>query len=233
MFRRSGGFTAYFVDGKIPAADSSDFAAALAAQRFRSIETASSEESSIGWVSPGDPTGDSFEVEDLVHDDAVWLRVRVDKKKLPAIWVSIHRTEAERSRGKPMSARERKELRQELEQRLLPRILPSVQLVDALWHPDRKLLLLFATSTAMREEFQKLFIRSFGVPLSEAEPRALAAQSGISREALRYLDEVSPVRWPRQGEDEPTARRPLAAATSRDDGDDDDISDELVELGNG
>ncbi len=226
MFRRSGGTTAYFVEGKTPATDSPSFAAALTAQRFRSIETASSEEMSIGWVSPGDPTGESFLVEDMALDDAVWLRVRVDRKKLPTVWVGIHRTEAERSRGRALSARERKELRVELEQRLLPRILPSVQLVDALWHPGRKLLLLFATSNALREEFQKLFVRSFGVQLVEAGPRELAERSGIARDAVLYLNEVAPVRWPRIGEDQGAL-----AGSDGDDGANDDSGavDELAE----
>ncbi len=228
MFRRSGGFNAYFVDGKVPAADSPEFAAALATQRFRTIETAASEETSIGWVSPGDPTGNSFEAEDLILDDAVWLRFRADKKKLPPIWVTIHRNEAERSRGKPMSARERKELRVELERQLLPRLLPGVQLIDALWHPDRRLVLLFATGNSMAEEFKKLFVKTFGAQLIEAGPEALAERSGLSREALAYLPEVSPVRWPRQG-DEPV-RAPAPALTHEapedeaNDGDGDDAS---------
>ena len=223
MFRRSGGFTAYFVDGKVPEPGSPAFLDALSGNRFRSIESAASEEHSLGWVSPGDPTGDSFEAEDIDVDGALWLRVRMDKKKLPPIWVTIHRTEAERSRGKPMSARERKELRVDLEQRLLPRILPSVQLVDVLWDPKHQTVLLFTTSQSVREEFQKLFVRTFAAMLTEADPRELAKATGIDRDALAYLEEVAPVRWPRQGEGKPVAmtRRDVAP----EDADVDDVEE--------
>lgn len=201
MFRRSGGFVAFHVEGKTPRPDQEAFAEALSLQRFRSIETAASEERSIGWVSPADPTGDSFAQEDLDLDGAVWLRIRIDKKKLPTIWLKIHRAEAERSRGTPMSARERKELRVDLERRLLPRILPSVQLVDVLWSVEKDLILLFATSSSMREEFHKLFLRTFGARLIDSDPHSLAVHAGISREAVAYLDEVAPVRWPRSKEE--------------------------------
>lgn len=194
---------AFFVEGKVPSPDAESFAAALAAQRFRTIESAASEETSIGWVSPGDPTGDSFDREDFDVENAIWLRVRIDKKKLPTVWLQIHRTEAERSRGKPMSARERKELRVDLERRLLPRILPSVQLIDVLWEPQRKLVFLFGSSNSLREEFQKLFVQTFAAILVEAGPHVLAHHAGLSREALSYLEEVAPVRWPRSSSERP------------------------------
>ena len=135
MFRRSGSLVAFYVDGKMPAVQSEAFLEALANERFRTIEDAASEEQSIGWVSPGDPTGQTFELDEMDLDQGLWLRFRVDKKKLPAIWLSIHRSEAERSAGRKLSARERKDLKEDLMQRMLPRILPSVGLVDVLFAP--------------------------------------------------------------------------------------------------
>ncbi|MCA8944089.1 MAG: recombination-associated protein RdgC [Planctomycetes bacterium] len=200
LFKRSGSVVTYFVDGKIPAITSDDFTAALANHRFRTIETAANEESSIGWVSAGDPTGDSFEVEDLDLDLGVWLRVRVDKKKLPAAWLQIHRATAERSAGRPLSVRERRELKEDLCERLLPRTLPSVQFIDALWLPKQSRVLLFSTSKSVREEFEKLFFKTFAVALEPVDPRSLAEHLGLGREALAYLDEVAPVNWPSRGD---------------------------------
>ena len=36
----------------------------------------------------GDPTGDSFDVEDMDGGHAVWLQMRLDKKALPQKWVA-------------------------------------------------------------------------------------------------------------------------------------------------
>lgn len=200
MFRRSGSAVVYFVEGKLPAPGSEELGAALATQRFRTIETAASEEVSLGWVTAGDPTGDSFDAEDLELDPGQWLRVRIDKKKLPTAWLAIHRSVAERSAGRPLSARERRDLKEDLCEQLLPRTLPSVQFLDALWLPKSQRILLFTTSTGACEEFEKLFFRTFAVTLVRATPHALAIRAGLGREQTSYLDEVSPIAWPRDGE---------------------------------
>lgn len=197
MFRRSGSFTAFHVEGKVPDPRSPSFVEALASQRFRTIEHAASEEASTGWVSPGDPTGDTYALEDMDLDAGIWLRVRFDQKKLPSIWVTIHRTEAERSAGRKLSARERKDLKEDLASKLLPRILPSVRLVDVLYDKKRQLVLLFGTSNAVREEFVKLFFRTFATTLVPADAYELAARAGLDRDTRAYLDEVAPVRWMR------------------------------------
>jgi hypothetical protein len=199
MFRRSGSFTAFYVDGKIPEPGSEAFVEALRNHRFRTIENAASEEASVGWVTAGDPTGDTFEAEHMDLDRAMWLRVRFDKKKLPPIWVQIHRNEAERSAGRKLSAKERKDLKEDLQSKLLPRILPSVALVDVLYEPRGGLLLLFGTSKAVREDFVKLFFRTFAVNLVVADAYESAARAGLGRDAQAYLEEVAPVRWLRDG----------------------------------
>jgi hypothetical protein len=91
MFRSTGSVSCFMVEGRVPDPASSEFAAALAGKRFNSIETAASEQVSMGWVTPCDPTGDSFEPADMDGEHARWLRVRIDKKSLPPAWVTIHR----------------------------------------------------------------------------------------------------------------------------------------------
>ncbi len=199
MFRRSGSVVTWFVDGQVPDPRSDSFVEALRNHRFRTIENAASEESSAGWVSSGDPTGATFEAEDLDLDHAAWLRMRMDQKKLPATWVAIHRAEAERSAGRKLSTRERRDLKQSLMDSLLPRVLPSVRLIDALYAPASGIVMLFGTAKSVREEFHKLFFRTFAVNLVEADAYGLATRVGLDRDALSYLDEVSPVPWPRDG----------------------------------
>ena len=199
MFRRSGSVVVWFVDGKMPDPQGETFLDALRNHRFRGIEHAASEEVSVGWVSPGDPTGETIDRDHLDLDGALWLRMRLDHKKLPATWVMIHRAEAERSAGRRLNAGERRELKHSLMDSLLPRVLPSVRLIDALWAPASGVVMLFGTAKGVREEFHKLFARTFAVNLVEADAHGLAARSGLGRDALAYLDEVSPVPWPREG----------------------------------
>ncbi|MBL8727037.1 MAG: recombination-associated protein RdgC [Planctomycetes bacterium] len=208
--RKSGGVVVYYWDGDLPAPADAAFAQALAGRRFRTIEHATSEEVSVGWVTPADPTGDSFDAEDLEGGAGTWLRFRIDKKVLPKKWLQIHRDAAEKSRGKKLSARERRELKDDLSDKLLPRVLPTIQLVDALLFHDRRTLLLFATSKGAREAFAKLFFESFALPLDRANPLRCGLRAALGREADAALERLVPVRWPR-GDDAPQPPRRRAA----------------------
>lgn len=201
--RRGGGVIAFFWQGKLPDSQQDPFAEALADRRFRTIENAASEETSIGWVTALDPTGDSFAAQDMDGGPAVWLRMRIDTKKMPTKWLQIHRTSAEKAAGRKLSARERRELKDDLMDKLLPRVLPTINFVDALLYEDRKTLLLLSTSKSASEHFHKLFFETFHIPLERCNPLTLGTQTGIDSDAIRRLEQLDPIRWPQQ---QPTRR---------------------------
>jgi hypothetical protein len=207
--RRSGGVVAFFYEGKLPETDAPAFADALAQRRFRTIENAASEEVSFGWVTPADPTGDSFAPEDLDGGHGTWLRFRIDKKSMPMKWLQIHRDATEKARGKKLSARERRELKDDLMEQLLPRVLPTITLVDALVFREQRTVLLFATSKTARETFTKLFFETFQVPLDRADPLQCGRRAGLPEEETRQLERIDPMRWP------DTARERAAAPAPR------------------
>jgi len=186
----------YFWQGKIVDPRDDEFAEHLSLQRFRTIENAASEEVSVGWVTPADPTGDNFSPEDLDGGIGTWLRFRIDKKSMPMKWLQIHRDAAEKARGKKLSAKERRELKDDLMDQLLPRVLPTITLVDALLFEERKTVLLFATSKSAKEAFTKLFFESFSIQLEPADPLVSGMRSDLSDEEKRALERVNPIRWP-------------------------------------
>ncbi len=195
--RRTGSFVALSWSGQIPDPHDEAFAEALAQRRFRTIENAASEEVSIGWVTPADPTGDSFALEDMDGGPATWLRIRIDAKVLPKKWVAMHIDAAEKSRGKKLSARERRELKDDLAEKLLPRVLPATSTVDALLFHDRRLVLLFSTAKSAREAFTKLFHEALGVALSLSLVGPLAMGNQVADDAGRAaLERLEPTRWP-------------------------------------
>lgn len=209
----------FFWQGKLPDPRDDAFAEALAQRRFRTIETAASEEVSVGWVTPADPTGDSFAKEDLDGGTGTWLRCRIDKKTLPTKWLWIHRAAAEKARGKRLSARERRELKDDLQEQLLPRVLPTIQLIDAVLFHERRLVLLFATSKSAREAFGKLFFETFAVPLEAGDPLRTGLGLGLDAEQQRALAEAEPIRWPDTARPERRASGVPARAAARSDGD--------------
>ena len=186
--RRGGSVVALTYQGKIAhPSDHEAFSAALAARRFRTIENAASEEVSVGWCTPDDPTGDSFLAEHMDAGPATWLRMRVDSKKLPAEWLAVHRAAAEKAKGRPLNARERRELKDDLTEKLLPRVLPKMGFVDALLFPDRKQVLLLSSSKSARETFGKLWFETFGVPLDVVGPQQMGGTAA---------EKLEPTRWP-------------------------------------
>ncbi|HEX6812111.1 MAG TPA: recombination-associated protein RdgC [Planctomycetota bacterium] len=193
--RRSGGVVAFHWQGKLRDPAHEAFAEALEKRRFRTIENAASEEVSIGWVTPRDPTGDSFALEDLDGGTGTWLRVRIDKKVLPKKWLQIHRDAAEKARGKKLSARERRELKDDLTEKLLPRVLPTINLVDALLFHERRLVMLFSTSKSVVEAFGKLFFESFSLPLERGNPLRCGLLADLSADEKHNLEGAEPVRW--------------------------------------
>jgi hypothetical protein len=212
--RRSGGVVVFFWQGKLPDPRDAAFSEALGQRRFRTIENAASEETSVGWVTQVDPTGDSFAPEDLDAGTGSWLRMRVDKKTLPRKWLAIHRDVAEKAKGKKLSARERRELKDEMAEKLLPRVLPTVNLVDVILFHDRKTLMLFATGKSVREQFSKLFFETFAIPLERSDPLSLGHQSSIDRELKASLDRLEPVRWPKQERKERKPAKSIQASTT-------------------
>lgn len=195
--RRGGSVVAMTYQGKSahPSDHPEEFSAALAARRFRTIENAASEEVSVGWCTPDDPTGDSFLAEHMDAGPATWLRMRVDNKKLPAEWLAVHRAAAEKAKGRPLNARERRELKDDLTEKLLPRVLPKMGFVDALLFPDRKQVLLLSSSKSARETFGKLWFETFGVPLDVHGPR-LMALSSVDAAGVSVVEKLEPTRWP-------------------------------------
>ncbi len=214
--RRSGGVACYYWQGKLLDPRDDSFSEALALQRFRTIENAASEEVSVGWVTPADPTGDSFAVEDLDGGVGTWLRFRVDKKSMPTKWLQIHRDAAEKARGKRLSAKERKELKEDLMDQLLPRVLPTITLVDALLFHERKTVMLFATGKGAKEAFAKLFFETFSLPLEASDPLQRGMRADIGPEQRHALERLEPIRWPNTTRDDMTRDDTTRDDTTRD-----------------
>lgn len=196
--RRGGSVVAFTWSGAVLDPHDSAFAEALRSRRFRSIENAASEEVSVGWVTPVDPTGETFALEDLDGGSGTWLRFRMDKKTMPKEWLRNHLDAAAKARGKRLSARERRELKDDLTEKMLPRVLPTITKVDALLFHERKLVLLFATSKAARAAFGKLFFESLGVALDRMNPLRAGLLAGLSDEQRHDLERLEPIRWPSQ-----------------------------------
>ncbi len=192
-FKKSGSLTRFFLDGTIPNPTSDEFLTLLASNRFRTIENAASEDTSLGWVCPADASGASFSPASIVLSrELVRLRIRRDRKKLPAQWLALYIEAELRNRpGRKISAKERKEIRQDVASKLLPRVLPSIRLVDVVYEVRKASITLFTTSQTAKEDCQKLFYDTFGARLVEADPWEIAFHLELPKDGLEYLERVA------------------------------------------
>lgn len=188
--RRTGALTAFRLGAPLPRDPITEL---LAAHRFRSIADASSELDSVGWITQADPSGDTIGDDDVLLGRASWLTMRVDRKRVPPKWLQNELAALAKSRGRALSARERKEARADLVQNLLPRVLPSTAQVDALLTRDQVFVL--SSSRAAVEAFARLWFATFGVGLVELGPQALALDL-VDRELTAAVEQLQPTRWP-------------------------------------
>ena len=70
----------------------------------------------------------------------------------------------EAKRGKPIGAKERKQLWAETKDEMLALALPDLQFVECYWNTDTHQLFLFSTSKKTQAIFEELFVKSFCTP---------------------------------------------------------------------
>lgn len=167
--RRGGGLTAFHIERFDP--ESRRVIEAMAEHRFRSIETAASEETSVGWVRPGDPSGGAVDPE-LLGDGMAWLQLRRDVKRLPGWRLQLELDGIEKTAGRPLTGKQRRQAKQEIRDRLLPTWPVTSNVLDVLVRGDRVLLL--SSSKGAVEQFHGLWRDTFGDQPRPLGPTTLA-----------------------------------------------------------
>lgn len=186
VLRRGGSAVVFAIVGDCPTF--SQLPELLAKHRFRTIEDAATDEVSVGWCTPLDPSGGSFELEDMdAGGVAAWLRVRVDRKRLPAKRLQIHLAAAEKAKGRGLSATERRLVKEDVTAALMPRVLPATAFVDVLVDLAFARVMLFTTAKAAGDAFASLWHHTFGSVVERLRPSRLAP--------VGFADVIMPARF--------------------------------------
>lgn len=135
----------------------------------------SQDEIAFGWDAPWGWSEQNFghwDMSDCRLDDGFWLRVRVEKRKLPSQLLQLVVQDMEQevlassSEQKTIGRKQRKELMEKARQDLMAKSLPSISYFEAFWKDESDTIFLFTTSKANRAIFEELFRKSFGKPLA-------------------------------------------------------------------
>jgi hypothetical protein len=167
----------------------------LQSNRFRSIDQAGSEVSSVGWCRADGTTPRGFVAEDHWLQKVLGVALRIDQKKLPAGALRVRRMEAEaaerREAGERIAPARRREIVDRLETELMARVVPSTALFAMYWEPERAELLLNTTSDGHNVAFRTLFRETFDVAPEPLPTAALAAQL-LGAKGARQVAEAAP-----------------------------------------
>lgn len=162
----------------------------LQQHRFRSIDAAGSEVSSVGWCRGDGTTPRGFVAEEQWLGKVFGATLRIDTKKLPAGALRVRRMEAEaaerREAGERIAPARRREIVEKLEGELMARMVPSTALYAAYWLPERGQLLLNASADAANVAFRALFRETFELA-PEPQPTATLAEQLVSAKKLADL----------------------------------------------
>lgn len=167
----------YTVEGSVPDGFRDAYITALNDNAFREPLSPLHMEEVVGWC----------QVHNLLDVDftdlnAAWLynqyavfSFRADKKTLPTRYFQAHlqkRVAAwcrENNRERAPSA-VRQELKELLQQELLRQCLPSVSTIDLLWSINDGWCLIEGAGGEPHDKVRKLFFRTFGLALTQADP---------------------------------------------------------------
>lgn len=137
-------------------------------------------EQSMGWCHPfsGEPDFDS--AHDHLYGQAFVFGLRTDVKRIPGTYFRLQMKNAleslqknEKGKGRLQGKKLRDATRDRLKLELLRGTLPSVRLTEIVWHLDNNELWILSSSQAVYDDFEKMFLETFGWPLAVCTPGTL------------------------------------------------------------
>jgi DNA recombination-dependent growth factor C len=178
IFKGSASLTRYRVRDDLPRNLADFIDERVRKYRFESIED-TTEELGVGWCSATDVLDTNFAFASYWLEPYLTLGLRIDRRKVPGpLLKKYHRMELNKVRamndGKRPSKPESEEIKERTKLQLLTRMPPASQLIELLWDTNQGQVWLGSQSNAVREQFEELFQRSFGVNLESLWPWRIA-----------------------------------------------------------
>ncbi|MFZ9521126.1 MAG: recombination-associated protein RdgC [Silvanigrellaceae bacterium] len=140
-------------------------------------------EQSTGWCHPYSGEANFDAAHDHVYEQAFVFGMRTDVKRIPGTYFRLQmknalealnaKSKAKGEGGRGLNKKLRDATRDRLKLELLRGTLPSVRLIEIVWHLDSNELWLLSSSQAVYDEFEKLFLETFGWPLALYNPGTL------------------------------------------------------------
>jgi DNA recombination-dependent growth factor C len=177
----SGSFTRFMVEGAPPEDYLEEFPKRIARFSFRSIDEASDQERSAGWVNIMDMFDSRLAAMEYLKEPCIALSWRVDVRKVPAKALKHYCREAEEKIKTSeelefLSKKRRQEIREGVEAVLIKRAIPASRTYDMIWNLRTGLVIFGAVSNKLCDEFTEFFLQCFGLHLKTLFPYSMASR---------------------------------------------------------
>jgi len=160
---------------------------------FVSIDDAPEPES-MGWVEPLNPLAADFGPGTFYFGEVIILGLRVDGRKVPAKllnrYFNLATAQAEKISQRPLSADQRNSLKAKVRADLLARIPVSTDVFEVCWFIKTHEVWLLGQGAKLREKFEDLWRRTFGLGLILKIPYLLARELLPAGVGLAQLDQT-------------------------------------------
>ena len=200
MGARSGSltFTRFSTQGALPKDLRRRFLEAARLRVFAPLKAEDEALEATGWCVMERPFDLDLDSAKMFHDSYVLLGFRVDRYRIPGALLKSQITDEEqrqlsRTKKTKLSRNEKLEIKERVVMRLRKKVIPTSKAIDMSWHLDSGTVLFFGHSKRTLGDFCAHFEKTFGFPLVEDSPYAVAARAGLSKERQRALKDVEPV----------------------------------------
>ena len=192
------GYLRMLVKGVIPDDFADVYAEALQGAAFLDIDPTGDQQEAVGWVRWNDALETDFSHgPDVLGDDVVLLRMRVDSLKVPTATLKAHVEHRirylRREQGRPKLTRnEKQQVTADIRRNLRQMSLPKMAMTEAQWSMSTGEIRLFGTSKRTVALFIDLFEKTFALKLDGMGPRNLLTMRGMADEDLERLEMSEP-----------------------------------------
>ena len=174
----SGSFSRYRVKDELPKDFLEGLDEKISRFTFQNLAEDSTRERSSGWVNVMDMFDNRFSELEFLKEPYLAMTMRVDERKIPATAIKQYCLEAEeRIKANEnldfLAKRRRADIKEGVKLRLLKRAIPVSKVYDMVWNYTTGQVIFGCTNTKLGDEFQELFLKTFGLHLLAMCPYTL------------------------------------------------------------
>ena len=190
-------YTTYYVDNEPGEGFRETLLEELVRHRHRDIDVEAGRDQSLGWVVMGTPWSKEFTWDKVFVDPYICVSLRNDRIRIPATTLRAYLAEREaqvmeETGRSSLERKERKAIKDDVLLQLRRRAVPDIKVFDVMWNVQDGTLRFWAQNRGIRDAFEELVHRSWGLTLVPLSPYSSTARNVAEPNAESAVLEFDP-----------------------------------------